>query len=136
MKKRLVFGIPPLVIGLLIAIGPQTLFPVCEVMGEMVMHCHWTAQAELGIGLVIALLGLAGIIFSSKDLRLGLSISLFLNGLLALLVPSVLIGVCPGAHMPCHILTLPALSVLSALLVVISVINGIVLFKDRKVEGK
>lgn len=79
----------------------------------MVMKCRWTAQAELGIGLLISVLGALLIVFKSKQIRIGLSLSAALNGILALLIPTVLIGVCENAHMTCRALALPALSVLS-----------------------
>jgi hypothetical protein len=117
------------VFGLLLAIGPYTLFPVCEAMGDMVMKCFWTRRAELGIGLVIVVLGVLTLVFKSSQIRLGLGIGVFLNGVLALLIPATLIGVCEHAHASCRVLALPALSVLSSILILISVINGITLSK-------
>jgi hypothetical protein len=131
MKKQLIFGIPVAAIGLLLAIGPYTLFPVCEAMGDMVMKCFWTRRVELGIGVLIAVLGALSLVFKSSQIRLGLGIAVFLNGILALLIPTALIGVCDHAHASCRILTLPALLVLSSILLLISVINGISLFKSR-----
>ncbi|MDR3237502.1 MAG: DUF4418 family protein [Spirochaetia bacterium] len=139
MKKRLIFGIPQIAIGLLIAVGPAALFPVCETahgahgVHGMMMKCHWTMRAELGIGLVIAVLGILNILFSSGRVRLGLSLSLLLNGFLLLLVPTALIGVC-GGHMACHTLTMPALSVLSVISIAVSAINAILLFRNLKNE--
>jgi hypothetical protein len=126
MKKRLIFGIPFTAIGLLIALGPYTLFPVCEVMGDMFMKCFWTRRAELGIGIIIAVLGVLSILF--KPARLGIAV--FLNGVLALLIPAILIGVCDHAHASCRVLALPSLLILSAILIAIAVINGIALFKS------
>jgi hypothetical protein len=131
MKNQLFFGISFVALGLLIAIGPYTLFPVCEAMGDMVMRCFWTRRASLGVGLLIAALGALAAVFKPAQVRLGLGIGVFLNSALALLVPTALIGVCDHAHASCRILALPALAVLSGILLVLSAINGITLLKTR-----
>ncbi len=174
MKNRLITGIIFIVLGLLIAVGPLSIFPVCGVHGKedssmsemelssdhentvmqpnnntmanmddkpsednasstMVMKCHWTARAELGIGILIAILGSLLIVFKSKQLQLGLNISIGLNGILAFLIPTVLIGVCESTHMACRTLTLPALSVISGIVTFASIINSVYLLKaDRE----
>jgi hypothetical protein len=131
MKNKFIFGIAVIIIGLLIALGPQTLFPVCEAE-EMIMKCFWTARAELGAGLVIALLGLATLLFPSIQTRRGFFIAIGLNALLALFIPSILIGVCAGKHMRCHALTLPALLVLSAVLLALAIVNSLLLEKTKE----
>jgi hypothetical protein len=131
MKKRLVFGIPFIAIGLLIAFGPLTIFPVCKVMGTMIMKCFWTARAEIGIGLIIAVLGILTLVFKSPQLRLGLEIAVFLNGLLALLIPTILIGVCEHGRASCQVLALPSLTVLSNILLLVAIINGLILIKTK-----
>ena len=48
------------VLGTLIAFGPTYLFKVCQGLKAdgTPMKCHWMAQSELGIGLVIILVGI------------------------------------------------------------------------------
>lgn len=118
MNKKLFAAIPQIVFGVLIAVGPQTFAHVCEV-GDTPMACHYTAQAELGIGVVIALLAVIGLFFDGK-IRAGISISNMVLGALAIAVPTMLIGVCKGAMMHCHMVTMPVLIVLGALLIVVS----------------
>ena len=96
----------------------------------MVMKCFWTARAELGLGILIAILGALIIAFQSVQIRLGLNISIILNGILALLIPISLIGVCDGVHMSCHSLTLPALAVISSALIIAAVVNAIYLYQS------
>jgi len=118
MKIRIIGGAAAIVLGLLIALGPQFLFKVCEPMGEMIMKCHWTAQAEIGIGAFIAALGIALLIFADVKTRLGLAIAVFLSGILALLIPHVLIGGCAMDTMPCRKIAFPAITVISILLII------------------
>ena len=74
MKKKIIFGALIFVFGLLIAIGPFTIFHVCKPdQSEMYMKCYWTARAELGIGIVISILGLLSAISASAKTRIGLN---------------------------------------------------------------
>lgn len=99
-----------------------------------VMKCHWTARAELGTGLVIALLGLLMLIFRSAQIKLGLSIALGLNGILALLIPTVLIGVCGNVKMTCRSLTLPALVILASVVTIAAAANAFYLYHSNRKE--
>jgi hypothetical protein len=116
MKIRIFGSIAAVVLGLLIALGPQFLFKVCPVMGDMVMKCHWSAQAEIGVGALIAALGIALIVFAAPKTRLGLAIGVFLSGILALLIPHALIGGCAMHTMACRKVAFPAITVVSILL--------------------
>jgi hypothetical protein len=124
MRNRIVSGGAVVVLGLLAALGPQFLFRVCPVMGDMVMRCHWTAQAEIGVGALIAALGIALMIFASPGIRLGLSIGVFLSGVLVLLLPHVLIGGCPSPFMECRKIAFPALTVIGILLLITAALNA------------
>ena len=131
MNKKLFAAIAQFVLGVLIAVAPRTFAHVCEVKDNMPMACHYTAQAELGIGVVIALLGIIAL-FCSPKIRTGLNIAVALNALLSLAVPTVLIGVCKGAMMHCHMVTLPTLVVLGVLTTVFSVIAAYLDLKPAK----
>ena len=117
MKKRII-GIVFIVPGLLLALGPQFLFKVCPVMDDLFMKCHWTAQAEIGIGAVIAALGVAMVLFANLKTRLGLTIGILLSAIHALLIPHVLIGGCAMESMPCRKIAFPAITVISILLLI------------------
>jgi hypothetical protein len=159
---RLATGILFIILGLLIALGPYTIFPVCgeglsnylspssqestqmnnSMAGSsnqssmsstsMTMKCHWTAQAELGIGFVIVVLGILLIVFSSGLVRLGLSLSLVPVGILALLIPNTLIGICDNVHMNCHAETLPALTILSGILIIAAAAYAVYLYLESR----
>jgi len=117
MKKRII-GIVFIALGLLLALGPQFLFKVCEPMGDMIMKCHWSARAEIGVGALIAALGIALIIFTCTRIRLGLVIGIFLSGINALLIPYALIGGCTMHTMPCRKIAFPAITVISILVII------------------
>jgi hypothetical protein len=131
MKNRIISGGGAIVSGLLIALGPQFLFKVCPVMGDMIMKCHWSAQAEIGIGGLIAALGIGLVIFANPHTRLGLTIGTFLSGILALLIPHVLIGGCPSAHMACRKISFPAITVIGVLLLIGMALNALYLTRKK-----
>jgi hypothetical protein len=87
-------------------------------MGDIIMKCHWSAQAEIGVGALIAALGIALIFFVNPKTRLGLAVGIFLSGVLALLIPHVLIGGCPMHSMLCRKIAFPAITVISILLLI------------------
>lgn len=113
-RKKMIFGAVLLILGVLIAAGPQSFFAVCEFNPEKAMRCHWMARAELGVGAAMALLGLGALCVPAVQLGRGLLAAGGLLGILTMLLPAVLIGVCMNAHMQCVALTRPALLVLGA----------------------
>ncbi len=128
MKNRIISGTGAVIAGLLVAIGPHTVFKVCEAMHDGgFMKCHWTAQAELGIGLLIAALGVFLLLSSSAQTRLGLSAAAALAGVLVILFPAVIIGGCGMSTMECQTTAFPALYLLGALIVVGFTFNAIYL---------
>ena len=134
-KNRLLTGGAFTILGLLTAIGPQTIFAVCEAMDGKFMKCHWTAQAELGNGAIIAILGFL-LFLSSHNIRVGIQIALLALSVQTIFLPNVLIGVCGGNHMSCRSLTLPALNVIGAISIIIGLINLIYLLRIKDKEHK
>ena len=122
MKKVIISGGIVILLGLLIALGPQFLFKVCGPMGEGYSHCHWSAQAEIGLGLLIAALGGCMFVFTDQKTHLGLLVGIFFAGIIAVAVPHFLIGGCSNMAMKCHKVAFPALTVESIILLVFSAI--------------
>jgi len=124
MKKNIIgiiCGASASVLGLLIAFGPQFLFKVCSMSCSCcgdIPTCHWTARAEIGIGMLIAALGLCFIVFDDSKTRLGLMIGIFLSGIIALAIPHLLIGGCEMRTMACHRVAFPAITVICAVLLI------------------
>jgi hypothetical protein len=132
MKNRIVSGGAVIVFGLLIALGPQFLFKVCPAADGRIMKCHWSARAEIGVGALIAALGAALIIFANPKTRLGLTIGVFLSGLLALLVPHGLIGGCSMHSMACRKVAFPSITVLGVLLLIGSALYAFYLARKKE----
>lgn len=96
------------------------------------MACHWTAQAEIGVGAVVILLGGLLLFASSAAVRIGLSLALACVALLVAAIPGFLIGVCQNPLMGCRMGTLPALLLLAGGLFVLAIINAFYLNKSVK----
>jgi hypothetical protein len=131
MKNRLLFGLAALIGGVLIALGPQYIFKICEQThghGD-ITRCFWMARAEIGIGSSILIIGFVYIIFGKPRLAAGLTIAAALETVQAFLIPNLLIGVCPHQNMACRLATLPALNVISFFMALFMSVNAIYLFK-------
>ena len=113
MPRKLFAAISQIVLGALIVIAPQTFAHVCAVK-DMPMACRYTARVALGLGVVIALLAIIGF-FAPSRVRAGLDIANAVLGVLVVLVPTMLVGVCRGSMMHCHMVTMPTLIVLGVL---------------------
>lgn len=122
MKNKLFASIPSIILGILIAIAPLTFAKVCQTEGGMHMACYYTGRAALGIGIVIAVLGIVAL-FVKENVRIGLSIAVIVNSLLMIAVPTFLIGVCKNPMMHCASVTRPTLIVLSVLALVFAAIS-------------
>jgi hypothetical protein len=96
-----------IVLALLMAIIPQ--FSSCQSQGSSIalpngttvpMKCYWTGQAELVLAVILLVIGILLIISRKVETQKYLSIVGILLGILAILMPTFIIGVCA---MPTHI---------------------------------
>lgn len=131
MKKTIIFGTVVIMHGLLIALGPQLLFKVCSHGESGYPHCHWSAQAEIGMGLLIVMLGACMIIFNDPKTHLGLVIGIFFASIIALAIPNFLIGGCGMMNMRCRKIAFPALTVEIIVLLVFSMIMIFIIVKKK-----
>jgi hypothetical protein len=141
-KNRLLIGLTTVASGALTAAGPFSLFKICSTEGHHAMAtgaesaelvCHYTANAELGIGIVIALLGIAYLLFSNPNTHIGLSFGVGLSSVFSLLAVNVLIGV-HSPPMSCAVKTLPALTLISTITIVL--ILGNIVYLLRKPDKR
>jgi hypothetical protein len=122
-----VFGIALIALALGIAIVPH--FTDCLSQGMTTtlangtvqpMKCHWTAQAEIAIGVPLVLVGSMLAFMRSKRAIVGLSAVGVLLGAIAIAVPISLIGTCPTATHICNTVMKPALGLLGSMAIVSS----------------
>jgi hypothetical protein len=131
LKIRLIYGIAIIILGLLIALGPQFLFKSCTAHDGSFPICHWSVQAEMGLGMLVAALGLCFIAFSDPKTQLGLAIGVFLTGIIVLGIPHALIGGCTAKTMACHKVAFPALTVEGVVLLAYSAVMVVYLEKKK-----
>ncbi|RPI96478.1 MAG: DUF4418 family protein [Chloroflexi bacterium] len=117
-------GILMIVLALVIAIVP--IFTDCLANGRSLttqdgrsvpMKCHWTAIAEIGLAVPLALVGVFNLTSKRKETFRTLNLIGLALGALVVLFPTVLIGVCANPSMPCNMIEKPTL-ILSGILVV------------------
>jgi hypothetical protein len=87
------------------------------------MLCFWTARAEFGLGLLVIFGGLLLALSKTTERRLGVTLMLAGTAVFGAAIPYALIGVCLAESASCRAGTLPALLILSALLLLFSLIN-------------
>lgn len=121
MKNRVIV-ILTIIFGILAAVGPRTIFAVCPA-GEMKMRCFDTAQWELVVGIITVLAGIGLAFVKDGKLRKVLISATAVLGLLVVLIPTVLVGVCSSSMMHCVSITRPALIVIGVLQIVAGLVT-------------
>ena len=121
--QPIIFATVTAVLGILIAVAPQTFASVCKVT-EKPMKCFWTSRAEIFLGISIAVFAVLQIIFALKEsniqANIAFSLAIVVNAIGVILVPSALIGVCAKPIMHCHSVTKPFL-IVAAILSILAV---------------
>ena len=88
------------------------------------MKCHWTSQPEVAVGIATIVLGLLIVLSKEKAAGAAYAVASAINGVLVILIPTVVIGVCGSSDMPCHSGTQPALIIAGSLIIVTALINA------------
>jgi Domain of unknown function (DUF4418) len=148
-KRIPVAAVVLILLGVLAAVTPWYIFPVCEMKGTSDngmadmnvnagnaitnnpgthMKCWYTAEAETGVGILLLLAGLAMLLLPWRVSRKTAGILGVVFGILIILIPTVIIGVCDSPDAACRIGTLPALILLGAITIIFSIY--LVLSKD------
>jgi len=104
-RKKVVTAIAAaeLFLAALMVVAPATFFPVCE----SPMHCYYSFMAEIGVAAVIAVAAVLSIFSKGLVIARWLSLVTAVCGVLAILYPTTLIGVCGSTTHPCHYGALP-----------------------------
>ena len=127
-------GITLAVLAVAIAVVPS--FTDCashgifmNVMGKQVpMVCHWSARAEIAVGVPLFGIGAMMSFTRRKTGYLILSILGVALGALAILLPTSIIGTCPTPTEPCNTIMKPTLTILGSLTIVGS-LGGLILMR-------
>ena len=105
-----------IVLALLIGVIPQ--FTDCQSQGKAIqlpngktlpMKCHWTARAEIAIAVPLLVSGILLIFCRHRESRRNAALMTIVSGLLGILFPTVLIGVCAKPDMLCSAVMKPML---------------------------
>jgi MFS family permease len=125
---KAVLGVVMIVTALVLAIVP--VFTDCESQGKMLttadgrsvsMKCHWTGIAEVAPAIPLAIAGIYALRSRRKETTRFAGIIGAVSGLLAILLPTLLIGVCGNPMMTCNLLMRPILLAAGILAIVASV---------------
>lgn len=116
-----------IILAVLVAVVPT--FSDCVSDGRMLtladgreipMKCHWTGRAELGLGLPLLVVGLTMMFSRRRESFRNLGLVGISLGIVTILLPTILIGVCGNPDMPCHSIMQPALILMGILVIGIS----------------
>ena len=127
------------ILALVIGIVPQ--FTDCQSQGRalvlqngktVAMKCHWTAQSEIAMAVPLLGLGVVMGVSKRKESRRIIAGLGTLLGIFAILLPTVLVGVCASADMLCNSVMKPTLILSGILVIAISV--GTLIMSERQAE--
>lgn len=125
MRKPTSLGLLSVLSGLLVALVPTVILPVCEgmietTMGKLIpMRCFWTARAELAVGGLLLLTGLLHAFSQNAETRRNLSGLILALGITTILVPTLLVPTCANPDMACNLGTKPALLLLGGITIIL-----------------
>jgi hypothetical protein len=128
------------ILALVVVIVPQ--FTNCSAEGKtltlqngktVAMKCTWSARAELALGIPLLALGVLMAVSRRKETIRSLSILEIILGVLVILIPTSMIGVCASAAMDCNSILKPTM-IVCGILVILAGLAALVL-NERKTEN-
>lgn len=128
MKKRYIFALLIVVIGLLLFFTPFNLAHVCGLKDDgSFMKCHWMGEAVRMLGGLVAVLGIVFALF--EKMAKGIAISVAGVGVCEILLQFFVIGTCKMPKMSCNVYTKPTVLLLSIVLIAVC---SVYIFLTRK----
>ncbi len=123
-------GVLILILGVATVATPWYVFPACQEFGQtmgspgmtMLFPCDYGARVELGVGAVLALCGCLLLVAKTTEARRAVGAVSMALGVLTILLPTILIQMCMDPSSICKTGTEPALELLGALTVVVSLV--------------
>lgn len=134
MDQYKIFVIVNLVLGVLLVAFAQIILPVCRSMGDVTMRCGTSASIESILGIALLVTAVVGAAVIKKNAHLVLSAVVAAIGVFVSLVPTIIVGTCPHAHMACHALTAPVFALTGVVIALFSVVNTALLKLKRRNE--
>lgn len=124
MKKRNVFGIVIVALGIIEALLSLVILPFCQSAGKLVMQCNSSSHVDVLLGLVVVAVGAAFVL--QPKARGILSYVTTLLGLAIALVPNLIVGVCTNGHMHCHEVSAPALALIGTIIALVGFASDVI----------
>jgi hypothetical protein len=87
------------------------------------MRCYWSARAAIGVALPLFVVGVLCFLSRRKETRRALAVLVSVLGVVTILVPTVLIGVCSTSSAECNTTMRPIMVAAGGLTVVIGLIT-------------
>jgi hypothetical protein len=108
-------------LGAVVAVLPLTIYHFVETAGMhgMAMSCETACIAETVIGAVIVIVAAASLFLGNAKLGVGASAVLLAGGIAAIAAPR-LIGLCDMPDMACHLITLPTVTIVGAIIIILA----------------
>ena len=131
MKQYKVLVVANLIFGILLVALSKVILPVC---GNGAMRCGTSTTVEAILGIVLLAIAVVAAGLIKKTVHTILSVLTLLIGVFVSLVPTVIVGTCPHAHMACHSITAPVLAVTGVTVALFAAINLVYLRLRRRNE--
>ena len=131
-KASFALCIAVIALGLALAAGVKTFLAPCVHEDGSFGACHWAGQMLLGVGALIAALGLLALIHRDQSVRAGLLLAAAAASILGLLTPGTLISLCKMSAMRCRSVMQPAMILLCAVIALLALIGYAMNRKSNK----
>lgn len=129
-----------IILALVVMLVPQ--FTNCSADGKVLtlqngktvaMKCTWSAKAELALGVPLLVVGVLMALSRRKETIRSLSLLGAVLGVLVILIPTSLIGVCSSADMNCNAILKPTMIVSGILLILVSL--AALILNERRADA-
>ena len=137
-----VLAVLMVVLALIIGVVPQ--FTDCESHGLMLslangkqvsMKCHWTARGEIAVAAPLLFVGAMSGFSRRRETKRNLAIMGIVLGIAAVLLPTVLVGVCANPEMLCNSVMRPTLILLGSAVAVTSLVMLVSSFRTEEINA-
>lgn len=89
---------------------------------QVSMKCHWTARGEIAVAAPLLFVGVMSGFSRRRETKRNLAIMGMVLGVAAILLPTVLIGVCANPEMLCNSVMRPTLILLGTAVAAVSLV--------------